>query len=58
MITLTTLFNLILPATPLPPPPHGKILVFVSNKRQKGWTNTAGIFCDNPRDPREGLWMD
>ena len=33
------------------------VCLFVSNKRQKGWTNRAQIFCGTSRDPREGLWM-
>ena len=31
--------------------------MFVSNKRQNGWTDRAQIFCGTSRDPREGLWM-
>ena len=31
--------------------------LFVSNKRQHGWTNRAHIFCGTFRDPRKGLWM-
>ena len=33
------------------------VCLFVSNKRQNGWTNPAQIFCGTSRDPREGLWM-
>ena len=33
------------------------VCLFVSNKRQNGWTNRAHIFCGSSRDPREGLWM-
>ena len=31
--------------------------LFVSNKRQNGWTDRAQIFCGISRDPREGLWQ-
>ena len=31
--------------------------MFVSNKRQNGWTDRAQIFCGKSRDPREGLSM-
>ena len=31
--------------------------MFVSNKRQNGWTDRAQIFCGTSRDYREGLWM-
>jgi len=31
--------------------------LFVSNKRQNGWTGRAQIFCGTSRDHREGLWM-
>ena len=31
--------------------------MFVSNKRQNGWTDRAQIFCGTSWDPREGLWM-
>ena len=31
--------------------------MFVSNKRQNGWTDRAQIFCGTSRDHREGLWM-
>ena len=31
--------------------------LFVSNKRQNGWTDRAQIFCGTSRDSREGLWM-
>ena len=33
------------------------VCLFVSNKRQNGWTDKAQIFCGTSRDPREGLWM-
>jgi len=33
------------------------VFLFVSNKRQNGWTDRAQIFCGIFRDPREGLWM-
>ena len=33
------------------------VCLFVSNKRQNGWTDPAQIFCGTSRDPREGLWM-
>ena len=33
------------------------VCLFVSNKRQNGWTDQAQIFCGASRDPREGLWM-
>ena len=33
------------------------VCLFVSNKRQNGWTDRAQIFCGTSRDPREGLWM-
>ena len=33
------------------------VCLFVSNKRQNGWTDRAQIFCVTSRDPREGLWM-
>ena len=33
------------------------VCLFVSNKRQNGWTDRAQIFCATSRDPREGLWM-
>ena len=32
------------------------VCLFVSNKRQNGWTDRAQIFCGTSRDPREGLW--
>ena len=32
------------------------VWLFVSNKRQNGWTDRAQIFCGTSRDPREGLW--
>ena len=31
--------------------------MFVSNKRQNGWTDRAQIFCGTSTDPREGLWI-
>ena len=33
------------------------VCLFVSNKRQNGWTDQAQIFSGISRDPREGLWM-
>ena len=33
------------------------VCLFVSNKRQNGWTDRAQIFGGNSRDPTEGLWM-
>ena len=33
------------------------VCLFVSNKRQNGWTDRAQIFCVTLRDPREGLWL-
>ena len=33
------------------------VCLFVSNKRQNGWTDWAQILCGISRDPREGLWM-
>ena len=33
------------------------VCLFVSNKRQNGWTDPAQIICGTSRDPREGLWM-
>ena len=33
------------------------VCLFVSNKRQTGWTDWAQIFCGTSRDHREGLWM-
>ena len=33
------------------------VCLFVSNKRQNGWTDRAQIFCWTSRDHREGLWM-
>ena len=33
------------------------VCLFVSNKRQNGWTDRAQIFWGILRDPREGLWM-
>ena len=32
------------------------VCLFVSNKRQNGWTDRAQIFFETSRDPREGLW--
>ena len=32
------------------------VCLFVSNKRQNGWTDRAQIFCVTSRDHREGLW--
>ena len=32
------------------------VCLFVSNKRQNGWTDRAQIFCGTSRDTREGLW--
>ena len=32
------------------------VCLFVSNKRQNGWTDRAQFFCGTSRDPREGLW--
>jgi len=32
------------------------VCLFVSNKRQNGWTDRAQIFCGTSRDHREGLW--
>ena len=31
--------------------------LFVSNKRQNGWTERVQILCGNLHDPREGLWI-
>ena len=31
--------------------------LFVSNKRQNGWTDRDQIFCESLHDPGEGLWM-
>ena len=31
------------------------VCVFVSKKRQNGWTDQAQILCGNSRDPREGF---
>ena len=31
------------------------VCLFVSNKRQNGWTHRAQILCRTSRDPREGL---
>jgi len=33
------------------------VCLFVSNKRQNGWTDRVQIFCGTSRDHREGLWM-
>ena len=33
------------------------VCLFVSNKRQNGWTNLAQIICVTSHDPREGLRM-
>ena len=33
------------------------VCLFVSNKRQNGWTDRAQIFWGILRDPREGLWI-
>ena len=33
------------------------VCLFVSNKRQNGWTDRAQIFCGTSRDHMEGLWM-
>ena len=33
------------------------VCLFVSNKRQNGWTDRAQIFCGTSRDHREGLRM-
>ena len=33
------------------------VCLFVSNKRQNGWTDRAQIFRGTSRDHREGLWM-
>ena len=33
------------------------VCLFVSNKRQSGWTDRAQIFCGSSRDHMEGLWM-
>ena len=33
------------------------VCLFVSNKRQNGWTDRAQIFCGTSRDSREGLWI-
>jgi len=33
------------------------VCLFVSNKRQNGWTDRAQIFCGTSPDHREGLWM-
>ena len=33
------------------------VCLFISNKRQNGWTDRAQIFCGTSSDPREGLWM-
>ena len=31
--------------------------LFVSNKRQNGWTDRDQILCERLHDPGEGLWM-
>ena len=31
--------------------------LFVSNKRQNGWSDRAQILCGTSRDPGNGLWM-
>jgi len=33
------------------------VCLFVSNKRQNGWTDQAQIFCGTSSEHREGLWM-
>ena len=33
------------------------VFLFVSNKRQNGWTDRAQIFSGTSRYPREGLWI-
>ena len=33
------------------------VCLFVSNKRQNGWTDRAPIFCGTSHGPREGFWM-
>ena len=33
------------------------VCLFVSNKRQNGWTDRAQIFCGTSRDSRKGLWI-
>ena len=33
------------------------VRMFVSNKRQNGWTERTQILCGTSRGPREGLWM-
>ena len=33
------------------------VCLFVSNKRENGWTDRAQIFCGTSRDHREGLWI-
>ena len=33
------------------------VCLFVSNKRQNGWTDRAQFFCGTSRDHREDLWM-
>ena len=33
------------------------VCLFVSNKRQNGWTDRAQILCGTFWDPREGLWI-
>ena len=33
------------------------VCLFVSNKRQNGWSDLAQILCGTSHDPREGLRM-
>ena len=33
------------------------VYLFVSNKRQNGWTDPAQIYCGTSHEPREGLWI-
>ena len=33
------------------------VCLFVSNKRQNGWTDQTQILFGTSRDPREGLWI-
>ena len=33
------------------------VCLFVSNKRQNGWTDRAQIFCVASMDSREGVWI-
>ena len=50
-----------LPVTPFKPLSIYKfglsVCLFVSNKRQNGWTDQAQFFCGTIRDHREGLRM-